>query len=147
MPNLYPEFDESAMEEAGINTEENPFKLAPYFDYETGDFVRQSGNKIRYASGIEAWEQWCMKAVMTKRYATLAYTDDYGSEILNALRSENREEAKSIIERTITETLMVDRRTDHIESIEFLELSSDGLEVEIVVVSIEGEAINFKVRW
>lgn len=137
MPNLYPE-DDISLDAEEIAAAQVSFKGSAYFDFEKGDFVRQSGNKIRAATGAEAWEQWCIKALLTMRNGYLNYSDAYGSEIIAAIQADDRGETESILERTINETLLVDGRTDHIQDYTVEWQTPDAVKVYVTVVGIDG---------
>lgn len=79
---------------------------APYFDFESGDFVFLPDGKIKMAIGREAFEQWCLKVCMTERGTRLAYSTDIGTEFEAAMKMPSVEAVKSSVVRTITESIM-----------------------------------------
>lgn len=144
MPELYPEFDETLLDDSTTTAAE--YKRSYYFDFEKMDFARTGGNKVRESTGTEAWEQWCIKMLMTTRYACFAYSTDKGSEILDAINTTDRKEAESNLKRTIIETLKVDARTDRVDDIQFNWIDADSVEVSCKIVGVDGQTgiINVK---
>ena len=110
------------------------------------DFALTGGNKVIESSGTEAWQQWCIKALLTKRYACFAYTSNYGSEIISALNTTDRLEAESNIRRTIVETLMVDARTERVDDIEFNWINTDAVEVSCKIIGVDGQTGHIDVK-
>lgn len=104
--------------------EEYDAKYCPsvLWDYEKGDFAVDGTGRIAEAEGLEAYIQWCVKTVQTERYTCLAYDDDIGTE-MESLDDDDPLAAESEIERTITEALMIDPRTEDVGDFTF---SSEG---------------------
>lgn len=104
--------------------EEYDAKYCPsvLWDYEKGDFAVDGTGRIAEAEGLEAYIQWCVKTVQTERYTCLAYDDDIGTE-MESLDDDDPLAAESEIERTITEALMIDPRTEDVGDFAF---SSEG---------------------
>lgn len=128
--NLFPVFDVPSIE---VNeTQSQEYKKSIYWDYELGDFVRDKSHKNIASTRKEAYIQWCIKMVATERFTCLAYDTDRGTEMNNALSNGDREAAESAIERTITEALMINPRTEYIREFEF-EWSGDELKISFVV--------------
>jgi hypothetical protein len=144
MPDLYPEFDETLLDTAGSNTAE--YKRSYYFDFNKMDFARTGGGKIRESTGTEAWEQWCMKAIMTARYSRLAYSTDYGSEVLDSINTPDRKEAESNLRRTIVETLKANARTDRVDDMQITALEPDAWQVSCRVVGVDGQVGHINVK-
>lgn len=94
------------------------YQSSVYFDFETGDFIRDGANKLVRANGKEAYIQWCMKAIATERETCLAYSSDIGTEF-EELDKIDRESTESEIERTITETLLVHPATEYVRDFSF----------------------------
>jgi len=138
MPNLYPTFELPTIVE-----QEQP-QLAPeypesyLFDFEKGDFVRDAAGKIVVADGHQAWVQWCVKTVMTERFACLAYSWNYGVEVKQARKQPDRALMEMEIERTITEALMADLRTELVKDFTF-QWHADELYVSFTIVPVIGE--------
>lgn len=143
MPDLYPEFDETLLDTAESSAAE--YKRSYYFDFNKMDFAR-SGGKVQDSTGTDAWEQWCMKAIMTARYSCLAYSSKYGSEVLDSINTPDRKEAESNLRRTIRETLLVNPLTERVDDITFNWIDSDGLEVSCKVVGVDGQVGHINVK-
>ena len=144
MPDLYPEFDETLLDTTSSNAAE--YKRSYYFDFNKMDFARTGGNKVRESSGTEAWEQWCVKALMTARYSCFAYSTDYGSEILDSINTPDRKEAESDIRRTINETLKADARTDRVDNMVFNWVDADSVHVSCRIVGVDGQIGHINVK-
>ena len=144
--NLFPVFD---VPEINITTppEEQKYKPSVYFDFELGDFRRDGANKLVVAEGKEAYKQWCIKTVLTERLERMAYSSDIGIELHDALKQADRQAVESALERTITEALMVNPRTEYVRGFEFT-WSSDSLYCEFIVKGKEWEeqkiGVNFQ---
>lgn len=134
---LFPVFD---VPEIPTSTPSEGQKCKPsvYFDYTLGDFKRDGANKMVVAEGREAWRQWCIKTVQTERLACLSYSSDTGVELYDALKQADEEAVESALERTITEALMVNPRTEYVRGFEFT-WDSDGLHCGFIVKGKEWE--------
>lgn len=139
MPNLYPTFELPTIVE-----QEQP-QLAPeypksyLFDFEKGDFVRDAAGRIVIADGHQAWVQWCVKTVLTERFACLAYSWNYGVEVEQARKQPDRALVEMEIERTITEALLADPRTELVTDFSF-KWHADELYVSFTAVPVIGDA-------
>ena len=111
--NLFPVFDVPEII-TPAPAEEQKYKPSIYFDYILGDFKRNGANKMIEADGREAYRQWCIKTVLTERLDRMAYSSDIGAELDDALKQADRPAVESAIERTITEALMVNKRTEYV---------------------------------
>lgn len=105
------------------------------WDIASGDFVRDGACKIEPCDGEEGYKVWCIKAVQTERYRCMAYPDEIGSEMESAMRHVDQEAVKSAVERTITETLLTNPRTEYVREFEY-EQTGDGLKVTFVVKGV-----------
>ncbi len=138
MPNLYPVFEMPELVEQQ-QTQPEPEYLESYlFDFEKGDFVRDAAGRIAIADGHTAWVQWCIKTVMTERFACLAYSWNYGVEAEQAIKHPDRALVEMEIERTITEALMADPRTELVRDFSF-KWRTDELYVSFTIVPVIGE--------
>ena len=138
MPNLYPTFEPPTIVE-----QEQPHLAPEYpksylFDFEKGDFVRDTAGHIVIADGYRAWVQWCVKTVLTERFACLAYSWNYGVEVEQARKQSDRALVEMEIERTITEALMADPRTELVRDFSF-KWRADELYVSFTIVPVIGE--------
>lgn len=110
------------------------------FDFERGEFVLTPTGKVAEADEFEAWVEWCRKTLYTPRYEYLVYSSDYGHELNDLIgRGYTREAIESEIQRIVTETLMVDPRTDRVENFRF-EWSGDEVRFTCEIVSTRGES-------
>lgn len=138
MPNLYPSFDMPEL------IEQQQTELAPrygsswFFDFGTGDFAIDGAGKVIQTDGHTAWAQWCVKTVLTERFAYLAYSQNYGTEIETALRQPSRQAVEAELERAITEALLVDPRTEMVRDFRFT-WEGDQLQVAFTVVPAVGD--------
>lgn len=136
MPDLYPTFEVPEVVEA--RTEVSPeYPKAPLFDFEKGDFVLDGAGRVVFADGHRAWVQWCIKTVLTERFAYLVYGPDYGAELTEAKRQPDRSAVESWIEREITEALLIDPRTEMVRDFSF-NWQGDEVSVSFTVVPTVG---------
>ena len=138
MPDLYPKFDMPDLVEAVEDTS-IAYPKSWLFDFDTGDFVLDGAGRIVIADGHRAWAQWCVKTVLTERFAYLAYSGNYGVEIDKALKQPTHAAVETEVERTITEALLVDPRTYTVRDFSF-EWRGDELYVSFTVIPVVGEA-------
>lgn len=123
MANLFPVFD--VPEIVDNNVEKQKCNPSVYFDYEKGDFVRDGAHRVVAADGKTAYMQWCRKMVETERFTCLAYDTDIGTEMYDALNKSDHSAVESAVERTITEALMVNPKTEYVRDFEFTWLNAD----------------------
>lgn len=135
--NLFPVFDVPEII-TPAPVEEQKYKPSVYFDYVLGDFKRDGANKMVVAEGREAYQQWCIKTVLTERLDRMSYSSDIGTELDDALKQADRQAVESAMERTTTEALMVNKRTEYVRSFEFT-WDSDGLHCDFEVKGKEWE--------
>lgn len=129
MNNLFPTFAVPKVVENKI-PKENRTKKSVYFDFEKGDFSLESNGEIKTATPYDAWVQWCLKTVLTQRWAFLAYSTQAGVEIEEAFAQQDRKAQESYMEKTITEALLADpyQRTRRVYDFTFV-WKTDGVEV------------------
>ena len=137
MPNLYPSFEMPEIVEQQQAQPEPEYPKSYLFDFEKGDFVLDGAGRIVIADGYTAWVQWCVKTVMTERFACLAYSGNYGVEIDKALKQPTRAAVETEVERTITEALIIDPRTEMVKDFSF-RWYADELYVTFTVVPVIG---------
>lgn len=90
------------------------------FDFEAGEFVLTPTGKVVESQGVEAWLEWCKKALLTARYRFLVYSRNHGQEFEELIsRHLTRAGNESEIRRIATECLMVDHRTASVENFTF----------------------------
>lgn len=95
------------------------YRRSAKWDPVTGDFVRDGANRIVECDGKEAYAIWCFKIAQTERYRCLSYPDSIGVEMERALDNDDIETVESMVQRTITEALMVNPRTEDVLDFEF----------------------------
>jgi len=139
MANLYPVFEMPELIEQQQTQPEPEYPESYLFDFEKGDFVRDTAGRIVIADGHRAWAQWCVKTVLTERFAYLAYSGNYGVEIDEALKQPTRAAVETEVERTITEALLADPRTYAVRDFSF-EWRGNELYVSFTVIPVVGEA-------
>lgn len=104
-------------------TEEEPYdsryKKSVKWDVKKGDFVRDGAGRLVECDGREAYMIWCFKAVQTERYACLAYPSALGVEMEAALEDDDEKTVESMVQRTITDALMVNPRTEYVQDFSF----------------------------
>ena len=114
------------------------YKQSVAWDIEKGDFVLDGANKMVFCSGQEAFKTWCYKTAMTERYSCLAYGDEIGAEMEDATEEDEQEAVELEIERTITEALMVNPRTEYVRDFSF-SWNADEVICTFIVKGIEQE--------
>lgn len=95
------------------------YKRSAKWDPVAGDFVRDGANRMVECDGREAFAVWCFKIAQTERYRCLAYPDSIGTEMERALDNDDEKTVESMVQRTITEALMVNPRTEDVFDFEF----------------------------
>ena len=128
---LFPVFDVPEMAET-LTDEAEGYRPSVYFDFETGDFRRDSAFRMTKATGQEAFIQWCQKVIMTERDTCLAYTTNIGIEGEDALAEIDHDAVESALEKTITEALMVNPMTEYVRDFEF-KWSGDSLSITLTI--------------
>ena len=144
--NLFPEGYEDEVVDVTETSEYRPIGYKPSieFDYDTGDFVRDGRHKLLDATGIEAWQEWCVNCIQTERYKHLAYNTDYGIDLDAVFSADSTAEAESILTREITDAIMADpyERTAYIDSIEYDWQAPDSVLVTATIVGIDDVTID-----
>ncbi|MCM1233686.1 MAG: DUF2634 domain-containing protein [Ruminococcus flavefaciens] len=122
---LFPVFDVP-----DVNDDEDEFdteyKRSIRWDPELGDFVRDSSHRLVECDGREAFMVWCLKMVQTERDRHMAYIPevsgyDMGVEMEEISQEKDIETARSMMQRTITEALLVNPRTEYVKNFVFKE--------------------------
>lgn len=110
------------------------------FDFDTGEFVLTPTGKVAESLDIEAWAEWCKKALFTARYRFMIYSRNYGNEFEDLIgRGLNRAAKESEIRRIATECLMADPRTAKVGNFTF-EWLQDGVIFSCEVSNVRGES-------
>lgn len=130
---LYPVFDvpEIINEEAQLDKE---YYRSMKWDPVQGDFVLDGSNRILECDGREAYMIWCFKVAQTERYCCLSYPRSIGTE-LESITDADHDVAQSMLERTITEALKVNPRTEYVRDFEF-SWNGDELHCSCVVKGV-----------
>lgn len=116
------------------------YKRTVKWDVEKGDFVRDGANRIIECSGEEGFMIWCFKMAQTERYACLAYASEIGVEMEAALAADNQKVVESMAERTLTDALKVNPRTEYVTDFEFT-WNKDEMHCTFLVKGIEWEKL------
>lgn len=114
------------------------YKPSVAWDLEAGDFVRNGANQLLECDGRDAYRVWCVKVVNTERWTCLAYPDSIGTEMESALKEKTNAAVESAVERTITEALLVNPRTEYVRGFEFA-WNGDELFCSFTVKGIDWE--------
>lgn len=102
------------------------------WDPDKMDFVLNGKGQMEVCDGVEAYKIWCAKMAYTERYTCLAYPSAIGVELEDAMAEPTEDAVESAVERTITEALMANPRTEAVMNFEF-EWNSDVLHVKFTV--------------
>lgn len=129
MNKLFPTFAVPKVVE-GTLQEENRTKKSIYFDFEKGDFALEGSGELKTATPYDTWVQWCLKTVLTQRWAFFAYSSQAGVEMEEAFAQQDRKAQESYLEKTVTEALLADPygRTKRVYDFTFV-WQTDGVEV------------------
>ena len=120
------------------------YKKSAAWDLKKGDFVRDGAGKIETDSGRDAFMVWCIKTSTTERYTKLAYPSSIGSELESAKKELTREATELALERTITEAICVNPRTEYVRDFEF-EWDGDDVKIQFRVKGKNIEEFEIKV--
>lgn len=143
---LFPEdIDDDLGEDIEEDEEESVvgYKIAPYFDSKSGDFLLNGSGQIVDASEIDAYAQWCENVIATDRYNHGAYTDDIGLDYDEIFSADSREEAEAVIESEIAEALECDPfgRTQYVQNVSFEWIGADEVNVLVEVIALDNELV------
>lgn len=138
--NLFPddmEDDEEFVEET------IEYKIAPYFDLKSGEFLLNGSGQMTDADEINTFAQWCESVIVTDRYNHDALSDDIGIDYDLIFGASSREEAELIIESEVTESLLCDpyKRISFVQNVECEWTGPDEVIVEVDVVAFDNEII------
>ncbi len=115
---LFPVFDVPEVK-TPAQPEREHYRPSVYFDFTTGDFIRDGANRMVEANGKEAFEQWCLKVVATERDGYLAYSTRIGTEMEYAAAQPDHASVEACVERTIIEAIMVNPKTEYVRDFSF----------------------------
>lgn len=102
------------------NTEyDTQYKRSARWDPAIGDFVRDGANRMVECDGREAFAIWCFKIAQTERYRCLAYPGSIGTEMERAMDNDDEKTVESMVQRTITDAIMVNPRAENVWDFDF----------------------------
>ena len=140
--NLFPVIESPKIQEES-SLYDRRYKKSFSWDMEAGDFACDGAHKVQSCDGISAYQTWCSKTVMTERYRCLAYPNEIGTQMEDAMKRASRRSCESAIERTIKEALMVNPRTEYVRGFAF-SWNGDEVTVEFTVKGIQYEEFKLK---
>ena len=146
--NLFPVFDVPATlasEQPSIQR----YRPAPLWDLEQGDFVTDGARKMLYGNGFDAWVLWCVKTIMTQRWAHLGYSSNAGIEATEVFAETNQQAAESTLVRTVTEALLADPmgRTTQVRNFRFTwDGGGESLLLECDILGANGNSATIQAR-
>lgn len=145
MPDLFPTFEAPPVVEQTAELQPEPsYGRSWLWDFEAGDFVLDGRGRPVEADGYTAWAQWCVKALLTQRFAHVIYSPAYGAELEEALSQPSRKAIEAELERTITEALLVDPRTQAVRDFAFA-WAGDKVTVACTVEPAVGAPLHLEV--
>lgn len=108
------------------------------------DFQRDGTHQIVEASGVDAWQQWCEKCLLTQKGASPYYPQNFGLDLQAAFGTRDKSLAENILSREIKESLTADpyHRLSSITSMTFAWMSENTLQVSLQLTGIEGSSIS-----
>ncbi len=120
MPDLFPAANSNITNITSNNVTQVTFGQSFKFDFEAGEFVTTPSGRFVETVNVDAWVEWCRKALMTARYRFLAYSRDYGQEFERLIgQGFTRKANESEIKRMAKECLMADPRTADVKNFTF----------------------------
>lgn len=128
---LYPVFRIPTIARQTEEEQEQSFYPGPLFDFNEGDFVLDGAHQFMMVDGLDEYMIWCLKTLKTQIGACAAYPE-YGIDMEGALSEPNHAAICSAFERTITEGLMRNPRTERVYDFEFA-WRADELAVVFIV--------------
>ena len=137
---LFPTFEIPTITRETENTREGYYWPGPLFDFEKGDFVLNGAGQVVMVDGNDEFTLWCVKCVNTQLGASLAYPE-FGVDIEGAMNLPTIDAATAELERSITDALMKNPRTERVYGFEFSR-SPDELYVKFVVKPYSLEAFD-----
>ena len=130
---LYPVFEIPSMTEKedskGIYADEY-FWPGALFDFSKGDFVRNGANQVVMVDGADEYLLWVGKCIRTQIGACASYPE-FGIDLEGSLAEGTQEGIRASLEKTITEALLRNPRTERVHTID---IYFDGDSVEIFFI-------------
>lgn len=146
MPSLYPQINLPTLVAPRSNATTPENKIAPKFDWDTGEFVFDSAGRAVPADDKDRFETWCLKVCSTERNTRLAYSDKVGVEFEGLPQMSDPEAVKSTIIRTITEAILVHPQAEWVKNFSFGR-AGDELQVSFEVKGKGFEESNLTVTY
>lgn len=146
MPNLFPQVE--TVVETAETTQDNQVQFGKSwrFDFEKGDFIQTPTGKVVPTKDLDAYREWCYKALLTPRYKHLIYSRSYGQEFEDLIRRNlNLAGNESEIKHIITEALMVDPRTAEVTNFKFT-WSDNEVYVTFDAVTVRNETVQLETK-
>lgn len=113
------------------------YKPSIAWDETKGDFVVDGANRVCRSNGTDAYKTWCKKMALTERYACAAYPNELGAELEAALQESDHKVVESALERTISEALLVNPKTEYVKGFEFT-WNGDSVSCSFLVRGVDG---------
>lgn len=147
MANLFPESDytndttSSSTSTTSGNNSDAGYKGSYKFDFKKGEFVRNPDGTLARCNRLEAYEQWCNKAMNTP-VGFRAYSRLYGHE-LDTLSDSlySRDAIELEVKRMTVEALMVHPRTKEVTDFTFTWQNNGELYYEYTVVTVDNNKV------
>ncbi len=131
---LYPVFTIPSMEDKedtnGVNADEY-FWPGPLYDFSKGDFARNGANQVIMANGHDEYMIWVMKCIRTQ-IGTCACYPEFGIDLDGSLEEGTYEAIQASLEKTITEGLMRNPRTERVHDFS-VEFNGDTIKIFFIV--------------
>ena len=126
--------DENYEEDDDYESKGGYYKESVFFD--GNDFARDFQNRVRGATGVEAYEQWCRTCIATEKGSLMCYPDDFGVDMERVRAAKTFDEAVAILVSEIERALLADtaERTQSVESIEVIKKTNDSIVVAVSVI-------------
>lgn len=146
--NLFPsDLDLEADDELYTDSDEIAgYKMAPFFDSKSGDFLLNGSGQIITADKVTAYAQWCENVIATDRYNHDGYEDYIGIDYEAIFSALTRDEAESVIESEISEALACDPsgRTVYVQSVDCEWHGPDEVTVTVKVEALDNELVTIE---
>ncbi|MDO5397199.1 MAG: DUF2634 domain-containing protein [bacterium] len=151
MADLFPEGYKDETGVIAITRKPIGYRESIFYNDEKGDCEIDGKRKIKTASGIEAWKQWCMNCIDTDRYMYPCYSSDFGIDydfIRRAYNEGGEALAEAIIRKEISDALIADdyKRTRSVTDFEFDWTVPDAVKVNCTVIGIAQASIDLSVK-
>jgi hypothetical protein len=144
--NLFPTTDITLEETLETTVSDIKFGSSWRFDFDAGDFVLTPAGRVAAVTGLDAYIEWCKKALHTPRYRYLIYGRNYGHEFEDLLgRGLTRAAIETEIKRMATECLEADPRTASVDNFSF-SWDEDTVYFNCDVTSVRSETVNIKAK-